>query len=259
MYAMSPVRVPLFLGIIAALLFLSAFSWREEIFEPPKLASTNTPKQESLIVATTSHERSVAVSTSSAPSTFSASPWKIGVATVFWVGEGETDDNGMISNVASAWDEQWLQHFGGLDDPEDRCGFHPCAFTPKENPFYVALPYNDRDDNDMMRTNAHRIPWYASSTKETILKNRWVEVRVGSVSCFGQWEDVGPFNEDDIEYVFGDASSPNNVFGEKAGIDLSPALRDCLAIDGSELVSWRHVASSVVPTGPWWDIRTVRE
>jgi hypothetical protein len=194
--------------------------------------------------------------------------WKKAIATVFWAGEGEDADNGYITNVESAWDGDWMQHFGGVDDADDRCGFNPCDFTPKENPFYIALPYNDLDDNGDTKANAKRVPWYRESEK-SIIKNRWVAVRAdpprlasqgeaGGKVCYGQWEDVGPFHEDDIEYVFGTAPKPLNTEGEKAGIDLSPALRDCLGVDGSSNVEWRHVEENDVPQGPWKNIITTR-
>jgi hypothetical protein len=176
--------------------------------------------------------------------------WKRAIATVFWVGEGADDDNGFIHNRASAWDGEWQKSFGGVDAPEDRCGFVPCDFTPEENSFYIALPYNDLDVRGVPKENAVRVPWYRA-VKTSILKDRWVAVRVASTTCYGQWEDVGPFHSDDIEYVFGDAESPLNETGAKAGIDLSPAMRDCLSVGGIATVTWRHVEEDVVPTGPW--------
>jgi hypothetical protein len=178
------------------------------------------------------------------------SGWKQATATVFWVGESETHDNDYISNVMSAWDTRWHDHYGGLDDPYDRCGFEPCGFVPNENPFYVALPYNDRDHDGRRKANAASIPWDDPATQTSVLKNRWIEVRVGGKSCFGQWEDVGPFEDDDIAYVFGDADAANE-FGVGAGIDLSPAMRDCLGVGGVAQVEWRHVEFDAVPQGPW--------
>src|SRR5438874_2455120 len=70
-----------------------------------------------------------------------SSSWKPAIATVFWVGEGPTADNGFIANVKNAWDGEWQAHYGGVDDPHDRCGYWPCSFRPRENPFYIALPY----------------------------------------------------------------------------------------------------------------------
>lgn len=182
--------------------------------------------------------------------------WKAATATVFWVGEAAGRENGFIANDASAWDEKWTQHFGGTDDPECRSGFYPCAFVPKENPFYIALPYNDLDDTGARKADAP--DFFPSTADGSALKNRWVEVASGGTSCFGQWEDVGPFGEDDYAYVFGGATEPRNKTDERAGIDLSPAMRDCLHVGGVSEVRWRLVETSDVPPGPWRDIITAR-
>ncbi len=187
------------------------------------------------------------------------SGWKSGIATVFWVGEVSDASNGYIPNDKSAWDGNWQAHYGGVDDPQNRCGFQPCAFTPKENPFYVALPYNDLTDEGEKKPDAVRIPWNEASVTKSVLKNRWIEVRHKGAVCYGQWQDVGPFFQDDIEYVFGKNTVPKNQFGEKAGIDLSPALADCLSIDGSDPVDWRFVEASRVPQGNWTKIITTRK
>jgi hypothetical protein len=184
--------------------------------------------------------------------------FKAARATVFWVGEEATADNDYIANDASAWDSRWKEHYGGTDNPILRCGYIPCGFRPRENPFYIALPYNDLDDEGNQKPTAILIPWYRDvSQGETLLKNRWVEVRLRSRSCFGQWQDVGPFESDDFEYVFGEAA-PKNLFGVGAGIDLSPALRDCLRMVGNEFVLWRFTEESEVPEGPWKERITSR-
>jgi hypothetical protein len=190
---------------------------------------------------------------SEAPQVAETFPWKKAIATVFWVGEGESTENGYIHNRASAWDEQWEKSFGGEDDPENRCGFNPCSFTPKQNPFYVALPYIERNEDETVKKSARAIPWYTDALfrNGTLLRGRWVEVRSGSVSCFGQWEDVGPFETDDFAYVFGTADTPQNVVDARAGIDLSPALRDCLRVEDVSTVEWRFVGGNTVPVGPW--------
>ena len=68
---------------------------------------------------------------------------KEALASVFWIGEDATADNRHIPNHASAWDPDWIDSYGGVDDPTRRQnnGYWPEGFKPKENPFYVALPY----------------------------------------------------------------------------------------------------------------------
>ena len=186
-----------------------------------------------------------------------AATWKTAIATVFWVGEAGTSDNGYVANAASAWDGNWVKSFGGVDDPKDRCGFRPCGFTPKENPFYVALPYDDLTGRGTRKASAAVIPWRGIAGKSA-LKNRWVAVRADSRTCYGQWQDVGPFDTDDVAYVFGDAPEPRNKRLAAAGIDLSPALRDCLQVQSISKVTWRHVEETEVPEGPWREIVTRR-
>jgi hypothetical protein len=177
--------------------------------------------------------------------------WKSARATVFWVGEAETEDNDHIANFKSAWDANWVAHFGGIDNPEDRCGFEPCGFKPKENAFYVALPYDDMEENGRRKAVNGFIPWNRPGAKQSLLKNRWVAVRANGITCYAQWQDVGPFEKDDHAYVFGVAARPKNSKGESAGIDLSPAVRDCLGVGGLAEVKWRHVEGHEVPRGPW--------
>lgn len=173
------------------------------------------------------------------------------VATVFWVGEEEGEDNGYISNQQSAWDSNWVESFGGIDDPQRRIGFFPQDFTPSENPFYLALPYSDFDYLGR-KENSTKIPWYEEGTDPlvSIVKNRWVKILHRGRACYGQWENAGPFQSDDLDYVFGN-SRPKNTFGQKAGIDVSPALRDCLGIRSSGLVDWQFIEEEEIPNGPW--------
>ena len=80
--------------------------------------------------------------------------WKYNiVATVFWIGEQAVEGN-PVPNTESAWDASWVAHYGGEDNPEQRANFIPTAFTPGQNPFYVALPYNDVDDHHTRREAA---------------------------------------------------------------------------------------------------------
>ena len=177
-------------------------------------------------------------------------------ATTFWVGEPSDADNGHIANDASAWDDRWQQHFGGVDDPGKRSGWRPAGFVPGENPFYVALPYDDLDNTDRAKASAAAIPWAGPPVAgQSVVKNRWVRIDVGGRTAYAQWEDVGPFSEDDFAYVFGRAA-PKSHANESAGIDLSPAVQDSLGLDGESPVAWRFVDRADVPPGPWLDTVT---
>lgn len=176
-------------------------------------------------------------------------------ATVFWVGEEGDESNDFIQNRSSLWMDDWQSAYGGVDDPNDRCEYRPCAFTPKENPFYFALPYADTNEAGAKpKEQLKKIPWYSGSFPEsgTTLKNRWIKVERNGKTVYAQWEDVGPFGEDDINYVFGTA----NPKEKRAGIDLSPATASYLSIDGRATVSWQFVDDKQVPSGPWKSIIT---
>jgi hypothetical protein len=174
--------------------------------------------------------------------------------TYFWVGEPGSQDNDYIPNDVSAWDENWLQDYGGVDDPNNRNGYYPAGFTPKENPFYFALPYNDFDDKGNRKADASQVYWWGSRSwarDESCCKNRWIEITKGSQKVYAQWEDVGPFGEDDVGYVFGTSNPSQN-----AGLDVSPAVRDCLKLQDEDITSWQFVDTASVPQGPWTEIVT---
>ena len=140
-------------------------------------------------------------------------PFKQTMTTLFWVGEPSTYENDFIPNDQSYWDKDWQANYGGVDDPQRRNGHWPADFTPKQNPFYVALPFGEFTDHNELKTNARRVPWYRTGV-DPLLKNRWVEINRDGRSCFAQWQDVGPLNEDDFRFVFGDALEPLNVRSE---------------------------------------------
>jgi hypothetical protein len=181
------------------------------------------------------------------------------VATVFWVGEAPTENN-PTPNYASAWDSNWTANFGGYDDPNRRDGYLPAGFTPKLNPFYVALPYNDIGKDWRHRPEASEvIPWFWRDYRGdgiSVCKGRWVAIHKEGRVCYAQWEDVGPFQTDHWQYVFGGEEPRDNRNGG-AGIDLSPAVRDYLQLRSGERVQWRFVEARDVPRGPWagWEDR----
>ncbi|MFK7910281.1 MAG: hypothetical protein AB8F34_06720 [Akkermansiaceae bacterium] len=181
--------------------------------------------------------------------------WRRGItATVFWVGEKPSERNPTPNN-ASSWDTNWQTNFGGVDHPGKRKGYGPANFTPKLNPFYIALPYNDIAPGGGHHPEASKvIPWYwrayKGSSWTSVCKGRWVAIHYRGKVCYAQWEDCGPFNTTDWEYVFkGKAPKPNP--NGNAGIDISPSVRDFLGIRSGYRVSWKFVEDHEVPSGPW--------
>lgn len=183
-------------------------------------------------------------------------PWKRNiVSTVFWIGETPTAKN-PTPNTMSAWDRRWTSNYGGFDNPSPsaRDGYLPKAFTPEQNPFYFALPYNDINRSGTKASARAAVPWFKKTfyrNGRTVLKGRWMAIRCGDRVCYAQWEDVGPFQTDDWEYVFGD-SRPKTTKNKGVGLDVSPAVRDYLEFEGGYgTVDWRFVDVDEVPDGPW--------
>ena len=185
-------------------------------------------------------------------------------ATYFWAGESASGDNQYIDNLSSFWDSQWVNHFGGVDDPDHRNGYLPDKFVPKENPFYFALPYSDFFDNGTRKPDAYGIVYWSHgknwSDSESMVKNRWIEIIKGDKTAYAQWEDAGPFVYNDKNYVFGN-SSPKNKLNNNAGLDVSPAVRDYAGLydDNQNMVSWKFVDFNEVPDGPWKKIITTSQ
>jgi hypothetical protein len=124
-----------------------------------------------------------------------------------------------------------------------------------------------------MRTTV--VPWasqyaaqLASKKPFSLMKNRWVKLwrvdALGTHTCFGQIEDAGPYVYDDAAYVFGTGNPrPRSTRSANAGLDVSPALRDCLHFDTlndqDNRVSWQFVDGAAVPAGPWTIVVTTRQ
>jgi len=182
-------------------------------------------------------------------------PWKAGiVTTVFWVGESATQNN-PVHNRSSSWDSDWSGSYGGYDnpDPDARRNFIPANFIPKQNPFYVALPYNDVSMGHFKPEASKVVPWFTQAFErdgKSVCRDRWVAVRKGNRICYAQWSDCGPFRTDHWEYVFGnDRPKPN--LNKGAGLDVSPAVRDFLGLGPMDVTDWKFVDVRDVPTGPW--------
>lgn len=203
-------------------------------------------------------------------------PWHTEiVATTFWVGEVFDDTVQDGSQMYSAYDGDWYASYGGCDgiivdgtcETERRSAatdYFPTQMQPKENPFYLDLPYDDVNNSAAAERRHQVVPWaseprYAIAEHNptfSLMKNRWVQLNHDGRTCYGQIQDAGPGEYDDERYVFGsDDARPKNQRYGGAGMDVSPALNSCLgfaALNGVEDgVSWRFVDEQDVPHGPW--------
>lgn len=182
-------------------------------------------------------------------------PWRTNIiTTVFWVGETPTKNN-PTPNTKSSWDPKWVSNFGGFDDPDpaNRRDFKPKKFTPRQNPFYVALPFNDVTRGTTKPESKRAIPWFREAFEregKSVVKGRWIAIRHNGRIAYAQWEDCGPFRTDHWQYVFGN-QRPSPNLNQGAGLDVSPAVRDYLGMKGKDVCDWKFVEFSEVPPGPW--------
>lgn len=210
-------------------------------------------------------------------------PWHTDiVATTFWVGEVFDPNARDGSQMFSAYDSRWYEHYGGCDGvvrdgvcrTERRTaenGYFPTRMAPLENPFYLDLPFDDVNDPHAFAMRGEVIPWadepayreIVDDPHESLMKNRWVRLVSGGATCYGQIQDAGPGVYDDAAYVFGDDDRrPENRRFNGAGMDVSPALNGCLGfteLNGSvDRVDWQFVDAEDVPPGPWLKLVTMR-
>ena len=182
-------------------------------------------------------------------------PWKKEiVTTVFWIGEDPSGNN-PVPNDSSSWDKAWTKSYGGYDDPNParRQNYIPVKFTPRQNPFYCALPYNDKAREGHRPEAPKVVPWFNEAYQGpavSVCKGRWVAIRKGNRTVYAQWEDAGPFRTDHWEYVFGNERPKPNL-NRGAGLDVSPAVRDYLGLQPTDVTDWKFVDFSEVPPGPW--------
>src|SRR6476469_89645 len=182
-------------------------------------------------------------------------PWKKNiVTTVFWIGEKPAPNN-PVPNRVSSWDPAWTRNYGGLDDPNpaNRSNYIPVKFTPRQNPFYCALPYNDKAREGHRPEAPKVIPWFKDAYQGpgvSVCKGRWVAIRKGNRTVYAQWEDAGPFRTDHWEYVFGNERPKPNL-NRGAGLDVSPAVRDYLGLQDTDVTDLKFVEASEVPPRPW--------
>src|SRR5882672_4611994 len=133
-------------------------------------------------------------------------PWhRNNVATTFWVGEILDRSSTDGSQEYSTYDANWLANYGGCDGvvEDGVCrterrdasnGFFPTGMTPRHNPFYLDLPFDDINNATAFSMRAKVIPWAndpgyrgrADDPTFSFMKNRWVELRKGATTCYGQ-------------------------------------------------------------------------
>jgi hypothetical protein len=232
------------------------------LLAPPDVQAPVDTKEQP-VVRVDPEESAVSSEVAAIPVKKSEYPLHKGItATYFWAGEEAGEDNKNISNLPSAWDEEWVKHFGGVDNPKKRNGFFPAGFTPKENPFYFALPYNDFDESGNRKKEVYSLVGWAKSGswkgEQSLLKNQWIKIIKGNKVSYAQWQDVGPFKEDDAAYVFGNVP-PKSKTNHNAGLDVSPAVRDMLGLADIDTVDWQFIDAASVPDGPWKKIVTTSQ
>ena len=138
-----------------------------------------------------------------------------------------------------------------MDDPNPahRSNYMPVKFSPGLNPFYCALPYNDK------AKEGHRPGSVAgcSLVQRSISRPRGFHVQrpmdcdpKGTRTAYAQWEDAGPFRTDHWQYVFGNERPKPNL-NKGAGLDVSPAVRDYLGLQPTDVTDWRFVSSVKCP------------
>src|SRR5205814_441629 len=105
----------------------------------------------------------------------------------------------------------------------------PVNFTPRLNPFYCALPYNDKAKEGHRPEAPRVVPWFNEvyqGPAVSTCKDRWIAIRKGNRVAYAQWEDAGPFRTDHWQYVFGNS-------GEHR-------LQACTSRQLAETGNWRH-------------------
>jgi hypothetical protein len=192
---------------------------------------------------------------SAPPSPCDPYPWKRQiVTTVFWIGEKPTENN-PVPNRSSSWDKEWSKSYGGFDDPNParRQDYTPVKFTPRQNPFYCARPYNDKAATGHRPEAPRVVPWFKEAYQGpgvSVCKGRWIAIRKGNKIAYAQWEDAGPFRTDHWQYVFGNERPKPNL-NKGAGLDVSPAVRDYLGLNETDVTDWQFADFKDVPRGPW--------
>jgi hypothetical protein len=153
------------------------------------------------------------------------------VTSVFWVGEPARPEIHDRGNLKSSFDTSWLVR------------------SKYQSPFYVALPFTDLLPGPHTKPEAAAIiPWFRQAfvrDGQSVCNGRWIAIRHAGRVCYAQWRDSGPRVTDDVSYVFGNARPKSD-----RGLDVSPAVRDYLALHDLDVSDWTFITTP--PSGPWW-------
>ena len=88
--------------------------------------------------------------------------------------------------TASCWDPHWAKNYGGIGRAgaaQRTADYIPAAFIPRQNPFYVALPYNDMEHGAHKAEATKVIPVVCEELQgpsKSVCKGRWIAIRFGN-------------------------------------------------------------------------------
>ena len=157
---------------------------------------------------------------------------------------------------SSCWDPHWAKNYGGNDTPDTAqrtAEYIPRQLHPRPEPILrrpALQRYGARRPQGRGAPGHPLVPEGIQGPDPIRLQGPldrhplWLKV------CYAQWEDAGPFRTDHWQYVFGNERPRPNLNGG-AGLDVSPAVRDYLGMNSTDVTDWKFVDFEEVPTGPW--------
>jgi hypothetical protein len=159
-----------------------------------------------------------------------------------------------VPNRTSSWDREWTKNYGGVDDPNpgNRSNYIPAKFTPRQNPFYARFPTTIKPGRPSPEA-PRVVPWFNDAYQGPAVstcKDRWIAIRKGHRTVYAQWEDAAlsaPITGNMCLAM----NRPKPNLNKGAGLDVSPAVRDYLGMNDTDVTDWRFVDFSEVPRGPW--------
>ena len=135
--------------------------------------------------------------------------------------------------------------------------------TPRQNPFYLDLPFDDINNPTAFAQRGSVVPWAhepglsgrAGDRSVSFMKNRWVKISEATGSATARSRTPGRATTTTRRTSSAATTDgPKNSRYNGAGMDVSPALNGCLAfadLNGADdRVDWRFVDDADVPAGP---------